>query len=86
MGNETYLRSIAEKIVCSVKGAEPVEVVGLDMEEEREAAFNEAVDKACNILGNLDAFVHSYAYEGTPRIEDAFFIILLLTTLILCLK
>lgn len=58
IGNESSLRSIAEKI----KGS--VEVVGLDMEEDREGAFDEAVDKACNILGNLDAFVHCYHYEG----------------------
>lgn len=68
MGNENYLRGIAQKIVGSVKGAGPVKVVGLDMEEEREASFDEAVDKACNILGNLDAFVHSYTYEGMPRV------------------
>ncbi|KAJ7950606.1 Reductase [Quillaja saponaria] len=34
------------------------------MEEEREAIFDEAVDKACKILGGLDAFVHCYSYEG----------------------
>ncbi|PON65238.1 hypothetical protein TorRG33x02_271340 [Trema orientale] len=65
MGNESYLQSVAQKIVGSVKGAKPVEVVGLDMEEEREAAFDAAVDKACKTLGNLDAFVHSYTYEGS---------------------
>ncbi|KDO63893.1 hypothetical protein CISIN_1g0245172mg, partial [Citrus sinensis] len=47
----------------SLKGGQPVEVVGLDMEEDREGAFDEAVDKACQILGNLDAFVHCYTYE-----------------------
>ncbi|PON95402.1 Glucose/ribitol dehydrogenase [Trema orientale] len=67
MGNESYLQSVAQKIVGSVKGAKPVEVVGLDMEEEREAAFDAAVDKACKTLGNLDAFVHSYTYEGKSQ-------------------
>ncbi|KAJ6290130.1 hypothetical protein OIU78_025949 [Salix suchowensis] len=56
MGNEEGLRSIGEKITGAIKGAFPVEVVGMDMEEEREASFDEAVDKACRILGNLDAF------------------------------
>ncbi|KAJ6734599.1 F28J7.36 PROTEIN [Salix purpurea] len=64
MGNEEGLRSIGEKITGAIKGAFPVEVVGMDMEEEREASFDEAVDKACRILGNLDAFVHCYTYEG----------------------
>ncbi|KAM2991841.1 hypothetical protein FF2_044137 [Malus domestica] len=39
-------------------------MVDVDMEDEREGAFDEAVEKACNILGNLDAFVHCYSYEG----------------------
>lgn len=66
MGNENFLRSVSKKITGSIKGAVPVEVVGIDMEEEREGAFDEAVDKACRILGNLDAFVHCFFYEGTP--------------------
>lgn len=64
MGNESCLRSIAETIAGSLKGVAPVEVVGVDMEDEREAAFTEAVDQACMMLGNLDAFVHCYTYEG----------------------
>lgn len=64
MGNENCLKSIGEKIAGRVKCVAPVEVVAMDMEEEREGAFDEAVDKACRILGNLDAFVHCYAYEG----------------------
>lgn len=47
-----------------MKVVEAVEVVGVDMEDEREATFDEAVNKACRILGNLDAFVHCYTYEG----------------------
>ncbi|XP_030515617.2 3-oxoacyl-[acyl-carrier-protein] reductase FabG [Rhodamnia argentea] len=64
MGDEKGLRSVRERIVGSLDGAAAVEVVGLDMEEEREGAFEEAVDKACNVLGGLDAFVHCYTYEG----------------------
>lgn len=48
----------------------PVEVVDVDMEDEREGTFEEAVEKACNILGNLDAFVHCYTYEGTSFLHD----------------
>lgn len=64
MGNESRLRSIAEYITGSLKGVVPVEVVGVDMEDDREGAFGEAVDQACMILGKLDAFVHCYTYEG----------------------
>lgn len=64
MGDETCLRSIADQIMGSLKGVAPVEVIGLDMEQEREAVFHDAVYKACNNLGHLDAFVNCYAYEG----------------------
>ncbi|XP_059669963.1 uncharacterized protein LOC132315638 [Cornus florida] len=64
MGDESNLRSVAEKIRGSLNGSVVVEVVGLDMEDEREAVFDEAVDKACRILGKLDAFVNCYTYEG----------------------
>ncbi|CAK9175136.1 unnamed protein product [Ilex paraguariensis] len=64
MGNESQLRSVAKKIMESLKGAAGIDVVGLDMEEEREAVFDEAVDKACRILGHLDALVNCYSYEG----------------------
>lgn len=64
VGNERRLSSVAEKMMGSLKGGQPVEVVGLDMEEDREGAFDDAVHKACQILGNLDAFVHCYTYEG----------------------
>ncbi|PSR87466.1 3-oxoacyl-[acyl-carrier-protein] reductase [Actinidia chinensis var. chinensis] len=64
MGNEGVLKCAAEKMIGSSNGVVAVEVVGLNMEEEREAVFEEAVNKACEILGNLDAFVHGYAYEG----------------------
>lgn len=64
MGNECSLRIAAEKIMGSFNGVNAVEFVELDMEEEREVVFDEAVDKAGRILGKFDAFVHCYAYEG----------------------
>ncbi|XP_023529292.1 carbonyl reductase [NADPH] 2-like [Cucurbita pepo subsp. pepo] len=64
VGNETVLQSMREGIVESLKGVLPIGVVGLDMEGEREAAFDEAVNGACSVLGTLDAFVHAYSYEG----------------------
>ncbi|XP_050383944.1 uncharacterized protein LOC126800600 [Argentina anserina] len=64
MGKESSLKSVAEKVRGSLEGVVSVEVIGVDMEEEREGVFHEAVDKACEILGNLDAFVHCCAYEG----------------------
>jgi len=64
IGNESSIRRAAEKIMDSVDGVVGIEVVGLDMEEEKEGVYDEAVDKAYKILGNLDALVHCYAYEG----------------------
>ncbi|KAI3463125.1 hypothetical protein Pfo_019788 [Paulownia fortunei] len=64
MGNEGQLRNAAEKIKGSLSGVVSVEVVGLDMEEDREGAFDEAVEKARRLLGRLDAFVNCYSYEG----------------------
>ncbi|CAL5325438.1 unnamed protein product [Camellia sinensis] len=64
MGNEYSLRSAAEKTMGSLNGVVGIQFVNLDAEEEREAVFDEAVNKACKFLGNLDAFVHCYAYEG----------------------
>ncbi|KAK4785575.1 hypothetical protein SAY86_002264 [Trapa natans] len=65
MGDERGLRSIIQgRLAVSGDVSGSVEVVGLDMEEEREAAFQEAVDQACNLLGNLDAFLNCYTYEG----------------------
>ncbi|XP_050941444.1 carbonyl reductase [NADPH] 2 isoform X1 [Cucumis melo] len=69
IGNECVLQSMSKMIAESLKGVLPIEVVGLDMEEEREAAFDEAVNRACSVLGTLDAFVHAYSYEGP--IQDA---------------
>ncbi|XP_022740660.1 uncharacterized protein LOC111292505 isoform X2 [Durio zibethinus] len=64
MGNECCLRSVREKIMDSTNNVVPIEVVGLDMEEEREGAFDEAVDKAWKAFGSIDALVNCYAYEG----------------------
>ena len=70
MGKESSLRSVAEKIRESLEGVVSVDVVGVDMEEEREGVFDEAVNKACKILGNFDAFVHCCGYEGTTIISQ----------------
>ena len=67
MGNESALRKIAEEIMGSIKGAAPVEVVGMDMEEEKESVFDEAVGRATMWLGKLDALVHCYSYEGLSK-------------------
>ncbi|XVF13891.1 hypothetical protein REPUB_Repub09cG0008300 [Reevesia pubescens] len=64
MGNECCLRSVREKIMDSTNNVVPIEVVGLDMEEERDGAFDEAVDKAWKVFGSIDALVNCYAYEG----------------------
>ena len=72
VGNETVLQSMREGIVESLKGVLPIGVVGLDMEGEREAAFDEAVNGACSVLGTLDAFVHAYSYEGTAHLYSFF--------------
>lgn len=64
VGNESKLKGVAKMIRQSLDGSVVVEVVGLNMEDEREIAFDEAVDKAWKILGYLDALVHCYSYEG----------------------
>lgn len=65
LGDEIGLKKIAEKIKGSLDGVVKVEVVGLDMEDEREGAFDDAVGKATQILGTLDSLVNCYSYEGT---------------------
>ncbi|KAI4350493.1 hypothetical protein L6164_004944 [Bauhinia variegata] len=64
MGDESCLRSICDKIMGSLKGVAPVEVIRLDMQQDSEAVFHEAVDSACKVLGRLDAFVNCYSYHG----------------------
>ncbi|KAE8697087.1 hypothetical protein F3Y22_tig00110633pilonHSYRG00024 [Hibiscus syriacus] len=46
------------------KRAATVAVVGLDMEDGREGAFDEIVVEAWNVFGHLDALVNCYAYHG----------------------
>ncbi|XP_020572156.1 estradiol 17-beta-dehydrogenase 8-like isoform X2 [Phalaenopsis equestris] len=59
---------MAGDIKRSLKGMYPIEVIGLNMEDEREAAFDEAVDKAWKLLGGLDAFVNCHCFEG--KVQD----------------
>ncbi|KAD7479613.1 hypothetical protein R6Q59_008410 [Mikania micrantha] len=63
MGNENILKDVSDTITKDLKGV-TIEIVGLDMEDEREAVFDEAVEKAWNILGKVDAMVNCYTYEG----------------------
>ncbi|XP_047311367.1 3-oxoacyl-[acyl-carrier-protein] reductase FabG [Impatiens glandulifera] len=64
MGDEGTLRKAAAKISGMLNGESMIEVVGLDMEDEKETVFDAAVEKAWKLLGNLDSLVHSYSYEG----------------------
>ncbi|GAB4860337.1 hypothetical protein Ancab_035495 [Ancistrocladus abbreviatus] len=64
MGNESCLRCFGEKIAESFKGINAIEVIGMNMEENKEAIFTAAVEKACEVLGNVDVFLHCYNYEG----------------------
>lgn len=66
MGNEGALRRIAGNIMGSVKGVAPVNVIGIDMEEENESVYDDRVTRASSFLGKVDAFVHCYSYEGKP--------------------
>lgn len=67
MGDESCLRSMVAEISSSLKEIEPIEVVGLNFEDDDEAVFDAAVDKAWNALGALDAFVNCYLYEGNNQ-------------------
>ncbi|GAB4834261.1 hypothetical protein Ancab_032527 [Ancistrocladus abbreviatus] len=70
MGNESCLRRFSEKIAESFKDINAIEVIGMNMEENKEAVFTAAVEKACEVLGNVDAFLHCYTYEG--KMQDSF--------------
>ncbi|GAA0181301.1 reductase [Lithospermum erythrorhizon] len=77
VGDKSKLGGVAEKINNSLEGTFTVDVVGLDMEQDQEAMFEEAVEKTCLILGGLDAYVNCYSYEGkmqdpTQLNEDEF--------------
>lgn len=63
MGDEKVLKGVADWISNDLKGV-TLEIVGLDMEDERESVFDEAVEKTWSILGKVDALVNCYTYEG----------------------
>ncbi|CAA6664050.1 unnamed protein product [Spirodela intermedia] len=50
MGDPVSLRNIAEEINNSLKVHDSVEVVGLEMREDKEAIFDQSVDKAWKLL------------------------------------
>lgn len=64
MGDPVSLRDIAKEINSSSEVHGSVEVVELDMCEDKEAIFDQSVDKAWKLLGSLDSFVNCYVYEG----------------------
>lgn len=64
IGDEHALKIVAGEIARSVRGADPVEVIDLDMEEDREDVFAAVIDEASSMLGKIDAFVNCYSYEG----------------------
>ncbi|XP_020581139.1 L-xylulose reductase-like [Phalaenopsis equestris] len=68
MGDENNLRSLVREITSSLKESDQIELIGLNMEEESEAVFDSAVDKAWKLLDSVDAFVNCYLYEG--KIQD----------------
>ncbi|KAK1294759.1 Xanthoxin dehydrogenase [Acorus calamus] len=63
-GDEASLCTIAREIMSSLNGISPIEVIGLDMEDDKESVFDEAVDRAWKRLGSLDALVNCSLYEG----------------------
>lgn len=68
IGDENNLGSVVREIESFLKGTNRIELIGLNMEEERKVIFDEAVDKACKLLGSIDAFVNCHLYEG--KIQD----------------
>ncbi|XP_078441451.1 NAD(P)-binding Rossmann-fold superfamily protein isoform X2 [Wolffia australiana] len=68
MGEPGKLRSIADGINGSLKSPGSIQVVELEMNEDREEIFDLAVDKAWRLLGSLDSFVNCYLYAG--KIKD----------------
>ncbi|XP_071734932.1 uncharacterized protein [Rutidosis leptorrhynchoides] len=63
VGDEKVLKDVADWIKDELKEV-VIEIVGLDMEDENEAVFDEVVEKTWSILGKIDAFVNCYTYEG----------------------
>ncbi|PIA51054.1 hypothetical protein AQUCO_01100109v1 [Aquilegia coerulea] len=64
MGEENCIKKIVEKINGLQKGVYEIGIVAVDMEADKEADFDDAVNKAWRILGNIDSLVHCYDYEG----------------------
>ncbi|KAJ8492293.1 hypothetical protein OPV22_014014 [Ensete ventricosum] len=64
MGDKNQLQKMVGDMVSSFKEVNAFKIVGLNMEEDLEAVFDEAVDLAWKLLGTLDAFVNCCAYEG----------------------
>ncbi|CAN8303256.1 unnamed protein product [Cochlearia groenlandica] len=67
MGNVescSSLKSIVDYIRFSIEGSFPVDLVDIDMESDSEEAFFAAVEKASTLLGNIDAFINCYTYQG----------------------
>ncbi|URE40317.1 short chain dehydrogenase [Musa troglodytarum] len=67
MGDKNQLQKMVGDMASSLKEVNAFKIVGLNMEEDLEAVFDEAVDLAWKLLGTLDAFVNCCAYEGTER-------------------
>ncbi|KAM0068369.1 putative alcohol dehydrogenase [Helianthus debilis subsp. tardiflorus] len=63
MGDQKVVKEVSDWITGDLKGVR-VEIVGVDMEDEREAVFDEAVEKSWSVLGKVDALVNCYTYEG----------------------
>ncbi|CAD5164450.1 uncharacterized protein LOC103994874 [Musa acuminata AAA Group] len=64
MGDKNQLQKMVGDMASSFKEVNAFKIVGLNMEEDLEAVFDEAVDLAWKLLGTLDAFVNCCAYEG----------------------
>ncbi|URE40310.1 short chain dehydrogenase [Musa troglodytarum] len=63
MGDKNQLQKMVGDMASSLKEVNAFKIVGLNMEEDLEAVFDEAVDLAWKLLGTLDAFVNCCAYE-----------------------
>ncbi|URE40321.1 short chain dehydrogenase [Musa troglodytarum] len=64
MGDKNQLQKMVGDMASSLKEVNAFKIVGLNMEEDLEAVFDEAVDLAWKLLGTLDAFVNCCAYEA----------------------
>ncbi|PWA90780.1 Glucose/ribitol dehydrogenase [Artemisia annua] len=63
VGDVEVIKSVANWISNDLKEV-TVERVGLDMEDEREAVFDQVVEKSWTLFGKIDAFVNCCTYEG----------------------